>query len=226
MFLAAVEEDGPKKMSNSATQFTIGYAVGPNRLASACPAGRGARQTTQRRRAEGDLQWSQLMAAAQQGDRLAYDRLLREIVPYIRAIAVRHHPTQERVEEVIQDVLLTVHRVRHTYDARRPFRHWLASIARCRSIDLLRNRYRRAVVELDEGAAGFAYESYADPSASKLEEARANADHLGKAIAALPTLQREAVELLKLRELSLAEASRLTGRSTSALKVNVHRALK
>lgn len=37
--------------------------------------------------------------------------------------------------------------------------------------------------------------------------------------------QREAIELLKLRELSVAEASARTGQSASALKVATHRAI-
>lgn len=49
---------------------------------------------------------------------------------------------------------------------------------------------------------------------------------MGEALAALPAQQREAVELLKLREMSLAEASKVSGRSVAALKVNVHRAIK
>jgi RNA polymerase sigma-70 factor, ECF subfamily len=170
--------------------------------------------------------WSELMAAAQQGDGRAYDQLLREIVPFIRAIAMRQHGARDRADEVVQEVLLTVHRVRHTYDPARPFRRWLAAIARRRSIDALRCRCRYAGVELNGDSVGLAYESYADPATHRLDEAHANADCLGKAISSLPALQREAVELLKLRELSLAEASRLTGRSIEALKVNVHRALK
>jgi DNA-directed RNA polymerase specialized sigma24 family protein len=39
----------------------------------------------------------------------------------------------DRIDEVIQDVLLSVHRARHTYDPARPFRHWLVAIARYRS---------------------------------------------------------------------------------------------
>ena len=38
--------------------------------------------------------------------------------------------------------------------------------------------------------------------------------------------QRVAVELLKLRELSLKEAAQVSGMSISALKVSVHRAIK
>jgi RNA polymerase sigma-70 factor (ECF subfamily) len=46
------------------------------------------------------------------------------------------------------------------------------------------------------------------------------------AMATLPEGQRQAVELLKLQGLSLEEASSVTGKSVSSLKVTVHRALK
>ena len=42
----------------------------------------------------------------------------------------------------------------------------------------------------------------------------------------LPKGQRSAIELLKLREMSLKEASQATGMIISALKVSVHRAIK
>ena len=79
---------------------------------------------------ERETRWSALMAATQSGDRLAYDRLLREIVPYIRSIIRAWHRAPDRVEEIVQEVLLGLHRVRHTYDPARPFLPWLAAIAR------------------------------------------------------------------------------------------------
>jgi len=42
----------------------------------------------------------------------------------------------------------------------------------------------------------------------------------------LPPGQRQALELLKLKEMSLKEASAATGLSITALKVATHRALK
>lgn len=163
------------------------------------------------------------MAAAQDGDQVAYARLLREAVPFLRAIVARQHRAPDRVEDVVQDVLLTVHRVRHTYDPARPFTHWLATIAHRRSIDALRRRGRGAANEVwDERA----YETFADPLANKPEEARDAAEAIRPALAALPPGQREAIELVRLRELSLEEASKASGKSVAALKVNVHRALK
>lgn len=172
---------------------------------------------------ESERGWSRAMAAAQSGDRDAYDRLLREIVPFIRAVVTAHHRRPDRIEDVIQDVLLTVHRVRHTYDPARPFRPWLAAIARRRSIDALRRRGRTDAMEVADQPA---YETFADPGANREIEAAQNTAGLSGAIAALPASQREAVELLKLKEMSLAEASQATGKSMTALKVNVHRAIK
>ena len=175
------------------------------------------------RGAAAERDWSRLMAAAQGGDRAAYERLLRQILPFVRAIVARQHRAPDRIEDVVQDVLLTVHRVRHTYDPARPFEPWLAAIARRRSIDALRRRGR---IDANETADERAYETFADPKANTDSGARGEVAALGGAIAALPAAQRQAVELVKLRELSLAEAARLTGRSEGSLKVNVHRALK
>lgn len=170
-----------------------------------------------------DRLWSQLMAAAQDGDRAAYERLLRDIVPFLRAVIQPQHRAPDRIEEVVQEVLLTVHRVRHTYDPARPIRPWLAAIARRRSIDALRRRGRTTAHEISDDTA---YETFADPRANRSLEVSAATEGLGEAIAGLSPPQREAIELLKLRELSLAEASSLSGKSIAALKVNVHRAIK
>ena len=173
--------------------------------------------------ADSETRWCGLMTAAQDGDRAAYDRLLREIVPFVRALAMRRHRTPDWAEDAVQDVLLTVHRVRHTYDPRRPFKPWLTTIAHRRCVDLLRRRGRTTANETSDETA---YETFADPAANRAMEVYGAADGLGEAIASLPAQQREAVELLKLREMSLAEASRASGRSAGALKVNVHRAIK
>ena len=69
-------------------------------------------------RADGSLAWSELMARAQAGDKIAYRRLLEDITPYLRSRAARHALLFGEVEDVVQDVLLTVHTVRHTYDPR------------------------------------------------------------------------------------------------------------
>ncbi len=166
-----------------------------------------------------------LMAAAQTGDRAAYTELLRECATITRAIARRQGVAPDRVDDVVQDTLLTVHRARQTYDPRRSFTAWLHAIAVRRAIDVLRGVGRHGKREVHAPAA---YEAYEDAAASPhrdLERVRAR-EQLAPAIAALPTLQREAVQRLVLEERSLAETAALTGRKVGALKVNLHRAMK
>jgi len=170
-----------------------------------------------------DRVWSGWMAAAQGGDKAAYVRLLADVTPFVRVLVRRRCADPSRAEDVVQEVLLTLHRVRHTYDPARPFTPWLAAIAGRRSIDALRRRVRQAAHEAHDP---YAYETFADVGANKEVEASDAAQVLAGLIATLPPGQREALELLKLKELSLLEASRISGQSVAALKVGVHRAIK
>jgi RNA polymerase sigma-70 factor, ECF subfamily len=168
--------------------------------------------------------WSGLMARAQDGDRHAYRTLLQDVTPYLRALASRCFKDPRDTEDAVQDVLLTIHAVRHTYDPGRPFGPWLVAIANRRIIDRLRRETRTRLREVEllpehetllPGAANF-----------HSEEAPASDAALHAAITALPRDQREAISLLKLKEMSLKEAALASGRSVSALKVATHRAIK
>jgi RNA polymerase sigma-70 factor (ECF subfamily) len=162
------------------------------------------------------------MARAQGGDQAAYRQLLTEVTPYVRSIAARYHRAREDVEDAVQDALLSVHAIRHTYDPTRPFGPWLATIADRRALDRLRRRLRSAGRET---ALGPEHETFATVPANNAS-AGLEAEELAQAMAQLPPGQRQALELLKLKELSLKEASAATGLSITALKVATHRALK
>jgi RNA polymerase sigma-70 factor (ECF subfamily) len=166
--------------------------------------------------------WSALMARAQDGDRVAYRRLLEEITPYLRSVAAKHRALSGETEDAVQDILLTLHTIRHTYDPSRPFRPWLLAIARRRVVDRLRHRGRIAAAET---ALGPEHETIA-ATGPKLYALLSGRRGLREAIEKLPPGQRQAVLLLKLRELSLKEAALESGMSVAALKVASHRALK
>jgi RNA polymerase sigma-70 factor (ECF subfamily) len=171
-----------------------------------------------------DVALSALMAAAQNGDGRAYQALLRACVPYASAVARRQGVAPDRVEDVVQEILLTIHRARATYDPRRPFLPWLRAIAQRRAIDSLRSRYRHGALEIQDDDAARAVASPAPDAGDELARADQNRI-LAAAVAALPPGQRQAVELLALQETSLEDASGKTGRSKVALKVNLHRAI-
>ncbi len=162
------------------------------------------------------------MQAVQAGDTQAYRALLADLLPVVRSIIRRQIRDRELAEDVVQDCLLTLHQIRHTYDVQRPFLPWVAAIARRRAIDHLRRLGRRPVEVMDDPEA---IERYADP-ADDHPEAPGDPQALRAAIAQLPSGQRAAIELLKLKELSLKEAAVETGLSVGALKIAVHRAVK
>ncbi|MGH6633133.1 MAG: sigma-70 family RNA polymerase sigma factor, partial [Sphingopyxis sp.] len=148
--------------------------------------------------------WGDLLAAAQRGDSDAYRRFLIAVTPFIRALARRRVHADDAAEDVVQETLLTVHRVRHTYEPGRPVEPWLAAIAGRRSIDALRRSSRTGAREVHDPAS---YETFAEPAANIVEagssEPGESARTLARLMAELPPRQKEALELTKLKELSL-----------------------
>lgn len=167
-----------------------------------------------------DLRWSALMAAAQAGDARSYDRLLHEILPHIRSIARARLRGGAEVEDAVQETLLSLHALRHTYDPARPFRPWLNAVAERRAIDQLRRKGRRQGREevLDDQPES----QFATPATGTQ---RLEAEELRRAVADLPASQRQALLLAKLEQRPLKEAAAISGLSVGALKVATHRAL-
>jgi RNA polymerase sigma-70 factor (ECF subfamily) len=162
------------------------------------------------------------MVRAQDGDQAAYCRLLKAIVPVIRGMARRRiYQDEALLEDVVQDVLLTVHRVRHTYDPDRPFLPWLSAIVSARAIDALRARGRRQSWEVIDEEAVFAHADGAAPDAQGELAAGQQVDDL---LSRLPDRQRRMVELVHLCEMSLAEAAAASSTTLGAVKSVLHRA--
>lgn len=169
--------------------------------------------------------WGELMARAQDGDGSAYAVLLRELLPWLRGLAARTLGRGPELEDAVQEILLVLHSIRHTYEPGRPFKPWLATIARRRLIDLLRVRSRRldSAGGTDELVLAASPDTADGPEA--LAESAQRAASVRDAVAGLPPRQREAIRRLKLAEDSLDEAAQATGQTAGSLKVACHRAV-
>lgn len=168
-----------------------------------------------------ELDWTILMARSQDGDATAYLRLLEEITPYLRYRASRYHRDIRDAEDTVQDILLTLHSVRQTYDPSRPFGPWLVGIANRRAFDRLKRQglHRDHEVPFTE--------EHDTVSAEPTEvDSLADRKRLEDAISHLPPAQQQAIRMLKLKEMSLKEAELESGMSIASLKVATHRALK
>lgn len=166
-----------------------------------------------------------LMRAAQGGDGDAYLRLLTEATPLLRRGLRRERGYLQAadIEDIVQETLISLHSVRATYDPARPFLPWLMAIARNRSADAARRYVRRTANEVSVATYP---ETFSEESTNRIEETYGDPEALREAIGNLPPGQRRAVEMLKLREMSLKEASNASGMSIAALKVAVHRGMK
>jgi RNA polymerase sigma-70 factor (ECF subfamily) len=165
-----------------------------------------------------------LMRAAQAGDRQAYSALLSALLPLIRG-AVRHRfgfLQPHDVDDLVQDILLSLHASRATYDPNRAFLPWLGAIARNRMADSARRYARRAAHEVPTERP---LETFPAEESNMPATGYGDAEALGQAMTVLSPGQRRAIELMKLKEMSLKEAAAATGVTIGALKVSVHRAM-
>ncbi len=121
-------------------------------------------------------------------------------------------------EDLSQEILLAVHRKRQTYDPAQLFTPWLFAIARYKLIDFARAKKREGLAVDIEAIA----ETLATPTSTEA----GSSDDLQRLLAELPEKQRQALEMVKLQGLSVAEVSEQIRMSESAVKVTVHRALK
>ena len=175
-------------------------------------------------RADADRRLTAAMAAAQGGDRAAYELVLRECVPLVKRIARQQGASADFLDDVVQDVLVTLHGARASFDPSRSFSAWLTAITQRRTIDILRKRGRRGAREVYAPLALETHPSTDNPEQTAMR--RAEAAQLHAFVEGLPETQRQAVRSLALEENSVEDASKATGRTKTALKVNLHRAIK
>lgn len=167
----------------------------------------------------------QLMAAAQGGDSRAYEALLCALSGPVRNYVRRRAPWlgNDDLEDLVQEVLISVHSARASYDPARPFMPWLAAIARNRIADHGRRYGRRNEAMRRYGEVS---ETFSLDEANNSSEDVITAMSIERAMEVLTPAQKEAFRMLRIEELSLKEASERSGVSIAALKVSVHRATR
>ena len=119
----------------------------------------------------------------------------------------------------MQNVFISIHRARHTFRSERPIGPWLYAISRNAITDQLRaqgRRRRREISVEPEEVSEF-------PAAEQVPTDESLSPRMIRALDALPEGQREAVLMIHVEGLSVAEAADRAGVSRGALKVRAHR---
>ena len=161
-----------------------------------------------------DDRWNAMMSAAQQGDDLAYEQLMREVRAWLLRYFQKRLPSGP-AEDATQEALLAIHLQKHRYRPDGPMTPWLKTIARFKWIDQVRSHVRSP-------------ESLGEEDATIGDHGAAT-----RAVILLDILldevkpaQAQVIRMVKIHGASVDEAARLSGQTRALVKVNIHRGLK
>ncbi|WP_306131929.1 sigma-70 family RNA polymerase sigma factor [Roseivivax marinus] len=165
----------------------------------------------------GGAEIDRLMRAGLTGDRAAYARCLRLLVPVMQAMARRSLPSGQvdLVEDIVQDALLALHLKRGGWDPERPLLPWVRVIVRHKAIDALRARRTEKEEALD------AHYDICAPATDPLVGL-----HIEQALARLSTRDAALVRGHAIEGVDPELLSEQLGLSAGALRVALHRALR
>jgi RNA polymerase sigma-70 factor (ECF subfamily) len=159
--------------------------------------------------------WAVWMRAAMTGDAGAYRQLLVSLAPRLRAVARSRCRSlgapEDEIEDLVQEVLLTIHLKRGTWDQSRPIGPWVAAITRNKLIDVLRRRGRHITVPIED---------FVDSLQAEDQSPELPAREIDSLLARLRPQQREIVRSISLNGSSIRETTE------GAVRVTLHRALK
>lgn len=160
---------------------------------------------------------TELIAAAQAGDREAIDALLTRYEQRIYRFGLRMCGDEESAREVLQETMLAAFKNLPGFRGQAALSTWLYQIAR--SFCIKERRGARAHASLDDAEPA----DQAPPLPDQLH-ARQLGEALATAIRALPHDQREVLVLRDVEGLSAQEAADIVGIEVGALKSRLHRA--
>ncbi|WP_246022281.1 sigma-70 family RNA polymerase sigma factor [Pararhodobacter zhoushanensis] len=166
-----------------------------------------------------DPSWEHLMRAANRGDQRAYGRLLIAITPVVRGIVRARGGTlgTQSGEDIVQEVLLTIHLKRQTWHEDAPLRPWLYAVTRHKVIDAFRARGKRIEIPVDEIAEVLPAPAGPDPF---------EAQDMERVIDQLDPRAAQIVRAIGIDGDSAAETGARLGMTEGAVRVALHRALK
>jgi RNA polymerase sigma-70 factor (ECF subfamily) len=174
-------------------------------------------------RAEQDAELEQLVEAARNGDRAAFQKLVEQTTPLVRR-AVGSLVRPDYVDDVVQNVYLKLYEQLGHYQVQvgSRFQAWLAVVARRTALDFLR-RERRAMqtVSLDSEAGQTALEEAVD-SGAMLDKDVTSA--IQDVLTHLSERERQMVVMHYMAGQSYAEIAQATGTSPNTVRTLLARA--
>ncbi len=134
---------------------------------------------------------------------------------HLMALYQQADASAAEAEDMLQEVWLRIHRVRHTYRPGEPVIPWVYAIAHRVRIDNYRKRSRISSREVGTDVL---------PELQPQNDQRTDLPPFDEMVAALPESQREVLVMLKVNGLSIEEIACATASTPGAVKQKAHRA--
>lgn len=172
---------------------------------------------------------SEVIARVLAGEVNAFEALIERHKARVFSVVANHVPSAE-VAEVAHDVFVDAFRSLKSYAGRKPFEHWVSSIAVRRCCDFWRKRHRRHDAPVSSlGPEGCEWiERVMGENAveehRQHEQTEAARELLDYVLAKLPAKDRMALVMIHLEGRSVSEAAELLGWSAVNVKVRAYRA--
>lgn len=153
------------------------------------------------------------------GKKASYEVFLELSSVFIRRYLVKlggRYADKQTLEDLHQEVLITLHEKKYTYQTDRPLLPWIYAIARHRYIDFYRSARRKP------GSVSIDFELE-----QRLESPLSEPEHsIEEVMNLLTSKQKEMLMLIKVEGRSYEEAAKTLSMSVPAVKVAVHRIVK
>lgn len=152
------------------------------------------------------------------GDGIAYADFLSQLSPILRRMISRKIPMGD-VEDVLQEVLISIHKARHTYDGERPLMPWVMAIASFRVTDYLRKTYsemRHQRLDITD------YENMLEA----VTETPDMNESINEMLNGVGHRERKILSLMHVEGYTASEVGSQLEMRESAVKVAAHRAIK
>ena len=198
------------------TQLGLERRVSVAKDSSLARTGDGADVTT-----EGSKDWvDHLRRVHRHGDHAAFAELFAHFAPRVKAFLMKSGADETTAEECAQDVMATLWRKAHQFDAQRAsVSTWIFTIARNRRIDVIRREKRPEPEALPWGPEE-------EPQPADMLELRQESARLNAALKRLPDKQRELVEKAYFGDLTHSQIAQATGLPLGTIKSRLRLALE
>lgn len=155
------------------------------------------------------------------GDESAFNRLAAKYQEKIYWHARRMTGNHLDADEILQEVLIVLYNKLKTFEFKSSVYTWIYTITNTRSINFLKRKKLKSFLSLSE------IKGFPDDSKNILAsiEQRQKLELVENALQKLPVKQREVFIMRNYDEMTYEEISKITGKTTGALKANYFHAL-